>query len=318
MQRNNFSKEDFYKSKAAYFEGVAIMRRITACVHLEGESDKYFWERVLKKYFPEGKFFFLSYSKNASQNRISGVEHCLKYRKYLSRRFFICIDSDYRYLLGAKHLDASGFVLQTYTYAIENHYCYSRILSRVCSEATGEECDLFDFRKFYTDYSNIIYPLFIWHLYLLRNTLPGMSKLKFNALLGNFPRIDLRDNGELMLRSLRERVKAKLLKLERMYPGIDIRRFYKDYKPYGLTKDTAYLFVRGHNIYDLTINIGRSCNRELLNRKRESLVRDGFDDRRVYENTVSFEQQLLNLFPQKGYSQMERIARDVSILKKNY
>ncbi len=310
-QNELLRKEAFLEQKAEYFKGVARMRRLTACVHLEGDTDKDFWEKVFKKNYPEGKFFFLSYSKNRENRKISGVAHCLKYIPYLDRNFFICIDSDYRYLEEERDINIDNYIFQTYTYSIENHYCYANFLNSVCEKSSGRKNDIFDFKKFFKTYSNIIYELFIWHLFLEKRKMSGINKLKFNETLSNFPKLSLENNGELMLRNLKERVRLKINKLRKQYPNVEIKNHFAYYKKFGLNSSNTYLFVRGHNIYDFVVQLGRLCTRELREIKKAEL---GFDDERIdklFSTLPNYEKALLDSLHTNGYSQMDKIGRDI-------
>lgn len=303
------SKDDFYRSKAKYFKGLAKMKRITACVHLEGDSDKHFWKYIFHKYYPKGKFFFLSYSKLETKNKISGVEHCLRYVPYLSGNFFICIDSDYRYLTKIRKVEVENFILQTYTYSIENHYCYSKHLNNVCYKYSGIENNLFDFDKFYKDYSKIIYELFIWHIVILANGLRGITKMKFNEILTNFPRISIKNNGELMLSNLKTRVQKKINTLKDKHPDIIISDYFKYYSKMGLRPYNTYLYVRGHNIYDFTIKLGTTCGKALREIKKAQY--DGNDIDEYFKSLPSFENALLESLANSSYMHLSKIEKDV-------
>jgi hypothetical protein len=45
-----------------------------------------------------GRYYFITQSRSPKGFDTKGCEQCLKYRPYLSKQFFICIDSDMRYL----------------------------------------------------------------------------------------------------------------------------------------------------------------------------------------------------------------------------
>lgn len=77
---------------AEYYANIPITdKSIKSAVHLEDESDKYFWNNVLQKYRP-GNYFYISHSKKGKTS--GGCKECLKFKEFLSDRFFICIDSD--------------------------------------------------------------------------------------------------------------------------------------------------------------------------------------------------------------------------------
>lgn len=313
---SNSDKAKFYKSKANYFKGVAKMRRLTACVHLEGESDKPFWSKIFKQYFPEGKFFFLSYSKAMNHQRVSGVEHCLKYTPYLSSNFFICIDSDYRYITKIREVAIKNYIFQTYTYSIENHYCFAKHIREACYNSSGIENTIFDFEKFLKEYSRIIYKLYIWHIYLLKSNKLGLPKQKFNETLTNFPRLSLENDGELMLKNLRERVDRKIEKLEARHPDIDISEQFKPFHKLGLRPENTYLYIRGHNIYDFIIHLGKMCSRELRDIKKEQVKLSPKAIDKFFRNLPSFENALIGSLARSSYPEISKISKDINYYKK--
>ena len=108
---------NIYKSQAEYWKNLPIIdRSIKACVHLEDEEDIFFWDTILQK-CDAGKYHYIPYSKSKEGYDTHGCEQCLKFLPFLSDTFFICIDSDYRYLLQQPNIDAKHYVLQTYTYS---------------------------------------------------------------------------------------------------------------------------------------------------------------------------------------------------------
>lgn len=48
------AKNDFYRRAANNFANSAIIRRYTATVHVEGESDISFWGQILHRFYPSG------------------------------------------------------------------------------------------------------------------------------------------------------------------------------------------------------------------------------------------------------------------------
>ncbi len=89
---------DDYKEQAQYFANVPLMQSgVVASVHLEDSDDKNFWNSMLQSRKP-GRYYFITQSRSPKGFDTKGCEQCLKYRPYLSKQFFICIDSDMRYL----------------------------------------------------------------------------------------------------------------------------------------------------------------------------------------------------------------------------
>lgn len=63
-------------------------RSIKAVVHLEDSEDILFWNHQLHAL--PAKYLYLPYSKNDKGNNTRGCEQCLRFRPYLTKRFFIC------------------------------------------------------------------------------------------------------------------------------------------------------------------------------------------------------------------------------------
>lgn len=88
--------------QAEYYRNIPILdRKFKASVHLEDEEDELFWDTMLQAHRP-GHYFYIYYSKNDNDNETHGCTQCLKYKQFLSKNFFICIDSDLRHLRKSK------------------------------------------------------------------------------------------------------------------------------------------------------------------------------------------------------------------------
>jgi hypothetical protein len=148
--------DNFYRKWALYHDGEATLKRRDAVVLVEGKTDKPFWEKVFTHAQKQVRVLASVHvadttaATTANDNRQpGGKQACLKYLPYLGKRFFICIDSDYDYIRQAQPArNAQTFVLQTYAYAIENHYLASH----------------HRLQGFLKKYSVIIYPAFLTHL----------------------------------------------------------------------------------------------------------------------------------------------------------
>lgn len=125
------TESQHYEHWANYYAGEAVLLKFDATIHVEAFDDSVFWEKTLNNYTSGKKFNFIYHSLTPSGSDATGVNHCLKYKDYLNKRFFICIDSDYRYLLQEAGISSANLIFQTYTYSIENHLCYAKKLNSI-------------------------------------------------------------------------------------------------------------------------------------------------------------------------------------------
>ena len=108
---------DVIESQAKYYNNIPFVSpKYRSVVHLEDDEDKVFWDTMLQRFRP-GNYFYVSYSKSEKGNDTHGCDQCLKFFPYLTDRFFVCIDSDFRYLMGEPDIDSDHYVIQTYTYS---------------------------------------------------------------------------------------------------------------------------------------------------------------------------------------------------------
>ena len=147
--RPGISKDKYFQHTAKRFMLDAQLLRCRAAIHVENKDDIIFWRTILAHFRPNDRFHFIAGSRNENGHETKGVTQCLKYLKFLGPKFFICIDSDYRYLLRERHIDAQHFVMQTYTYSFENHHCFAEGLNDVCKQITTLPNTIFDFRTFF-------------------------------------------------------------------------------------------------------------------------------------------------------------------------
>lgn len=219
--------------------------RYQAVVHLEDKEDEYFWDYQLQSVKP-GRYRYLYYSKSDKGTDSRGCEQCLRFRPYLTDRFFICIDSDLRLLRGEQGLVAANHIAQTYTYSWENHLCETAHLNERKEKAITDSD--FDLQAFLYSFSKIVYkPL----LYLIQcgadsstNQLWNVSK--FNACIPLQPsRSDLADNGAGYLAKVKENFNKALATLPSEVKTVE-----------PLTEENAYLHMQGHQLYKLVMHIG--------------------------------------------------------------
>jgi len=308
------NREAYYAAAARRFALDAKMMRCRAAVHVEDKDDIIFWNALLKHFRPGDRFHFLAGSRNEFGHETSGVTQCLKYFHHLSPGFFICIDSDFRYLLREKDINIRHHIFQTYTYSFENHYCFAEGLDGVCARVTHLENHVFDFKRFMKEFSEVIYELFIWHLYFQNADPVHFTKYEFNTYISlktcrPYPLI--LDNASRSLEELRMRVERKTGYLSRHYPQADLEIVRQRYRRLGLTPETTYLFVRGHNMYDMVSLLCKEVCKTLLRRAKGSQVVTRDMIRELYRNRNSVDEQLRQNIKYGAYFHIRQIEKDM-------
>ena len=284
---------DVYQEQARFFANVPLMQSgVVASVHLEDGDDKCFWNSMLQARHP-GHYYFITHSRSPKGFDTKGCEQCLKYRPYLSNRFFICIDSDMRYLLQEPNLDTSNYVCQTYTYSWENHYCEASALQRRFEKQCPDKAATFDFSIFLTELSKVLYKPLLLLLYCLKNDKPDFNLHMFSACLPNqCKRVEFADNGKSLIERITKNFDQHLN--SQFAQSVDFEPEGSCCKALDVNEENAYLHVRGHNVFDLVAYIG-----DLLCRG----------------TSVSFiNDVLMSELPPQDYWQIKKVASDIAVI----
>jgi hypothetical protein len=243
------NKETYYRQLAIDLKNnQAISKKYLATVLVEAEDDKIFWKKIFDHFLPNHPLNFIFEIKTPEEKMAQGCLNCLRFHELgcLSKEFFICIDSDYRRLLQEPDLDIEHFVFQTYTYSFENHFCYPRNINNTIGKL-GLKNNLFDFESFLQKYSSALYELFICHILSLQKKDNVLNASDFNPFIGlNVCSL----NEELLISELQNRVEIKLLELKSNYAQSEIEHLKNICRNLGLTEYNAYLYFRGHNVFD--------------------------------------------------------------------
>ena len=279
-QYTDQEKYDFYRLAAKRFKAETKLYGYTAAIHIENKNDEIFWGKILRQALPNKKFRFITSSRSIGGNVTCGCTQCLHYKDFLDKRFWIAIDSDYRYLNQQTDVDAQHFILQTYTYSFENHFCFGENANQAEVECCGEI--KFDFVAFLKEYSRIVYPLLVWQLYLQGVSPEAFPQRVFHRLL-TLP-IGARateNNGASLLQILKERVRKLETHFRKQYPEADPTWYEARCQDLGVHRDNCYLYVRGHQLYDLLTCIGKRLRQE--RKQKEPEIKGG----RSFENFLT-------------------------------
>lgn len=285
-------KRAFYEAAARWMAASTLMYGVDSIVHVEDKDDIWFWQQLLAKY-RGGRYKFKPATINEKGNRNTGCTQCLKYKGFLSQKFFICIDSDLRYLLD-EAISAEDGILQTYTYSWENHCAFASQLQQTFDKYThkGKE---FDFSVFLSGYSEVVYEAFLLMLYQLKNGLTEFDRDKFRTIISlQYRRGDEKNNGKQFLDRLSLDLQTATKNIKDTC-GFNMADESVYYETKGLRKENVYLYVRGHCLYNSLVSIGKKL-----------CEGTGMDfEQNILKNALAFEQ----------YDAISRIKADIGILK---
>ena len=307
------TKYNTYQSYAQNYKARLSLTNKKAVVHLESSNDISFWNAILKWVLPAEEFDFIPYTTTPTGTKGTGCSQCLIYKDFLDKQMVIAIDSDLRYLLQEPGINAANYILQTYTYSFENHLCFVERLNSIVQTVCGLENDIFDFDDFLVRYSKEIYPLFLMFLYDSQQqkhlTISSLSKIL------TFPHMAtwLDNNGTDVIKELHDRVEVELMKLKTLYTAYNHDDEKAKYIPLGLSEDNAYLYIRGHNLYDLIAEIGDTLCNALKKREKERLEAIGQHENAVavYAGTKTFKKELKTTALYYSYLEIINIISDI-------
>lgn len=243
-----------YIESANKLRSKRMKKRIVA--YVESYDDVFFWRSILKK-FENDEYYFevmLPSRTSLSRGKKSALMNMLG--PSLGEYMIACVDADYDWLLqGATEMSrtvcSNPYVIHTYAYAIENYQCYAPNLHTICVMSTLNDRIMIDLNAFMSEYSSIIWPLFVWNIWCYRyNNYSEFTMSDFCEV------VTFRDvnpyHPENTLQAVKNRVNKKIAWLQRRFP-----EGKKTYAPLraellnmGLTPETTYLFMQGHSVFE--------------------------------------------------------------------
>lgn len=284
-----------------YFEAANALtskkarRRIVA--YVESYDDIYFWRTVLSEFENDKRYFevMLPSKINLTRGKKSVLMNFIDDQDgdILGRDMIACVDADYDYLMqGRTHQSQrilnSPYVFHTYVYAIENFQCYAPSLHNVCVSVTLNDHRIFDFRDYFLQFSEAIFPLFVWSVMVYRN--------------GNYQRFSITDfcriadpggfsvhNPAASINNVKRKVRTKINELQRQFPDAkdEYLRTKADIIALGVTPQTTYLYIQGHHLFDTVVSpiLSKVCN--LLRQERQNEIYHATAHRTQKRNEMS-------------------------------
>lgn len=243
-----------YIESANKLRSKRLKKRIVA--YVESYDDVFFWRSILKKFENEEYYFevMLPSRTSLSRGKKSALMNMLG--PGLGEYMIACVDADYDWLLqGSTEMSrivcTNPYVIHTYAYAIENYQCYAPNLHTICVMSTLNDRVMIDLNAFMSEYSSIIWPLFVWNIWCYRyNNYSEFTMSDFCEV------VTFRDvnpyHPENTLQAVKNRVNKKIAWLQRRFP-----EGKKTYAPLraellnmGLTPETTYFFMQGHSVFE--------------------------------------------------------------------
>ena len=307
-----------------YFEAANQMtskkakRRIVA--YVESYDDIYFWRTVLSR-FENDKLYFevmLPSHQKLERGKKSVLMNFIEGR--IGEDMIACVDADYDYLMQgttpqSQKVIGSPYVFHTYAYAIENLQSYAPSLHDVCVAVTLNDHRIFDFNDYLAQYSEAIFPLFIWSVWAYRSGNHNKFSLSDFARVidpGGFNIFDPQPSID----HLRQKVNRKVRQLQADFPNNKetYLKLKADIKELGVTPQTTYLYIQGHSLFDNVIVpiLNKVCNRLRLERQEEINRTARHHTQRknemsCYEHSLQDIRQMLK--KNSGYMQSEQFRR---------
>ena len=307
-----------------YFEAANKMtskharRRIVA--YVESYDDIYFWRTVLSRFETDKLYFevMLPSHKKLERGKKSVLMNFIEGR--IGEDMIACVDADYDYLLqGAtpqsRKVVDSPYVFHTYAYAIENMQCYAPSLHDVCVAVTLNDHRIFDFMDYLTQYSEAVFPLFVWSIWAYRSGNHNKFSMSDMARVIDPGGFNVA-NPQPSLDHLRRKVNTKVHQLQTLFPhNKEIYLQTKEaIKQLGVTPQTTYLYIQGHSLFDNVVVpiLNKVCNR-LRQERQDEIARTAQhhtqrkNEMSCYEHSIQDIRQMLK--KNNGYMQSPLFSR---------
>ncbi|MBQ9525533.1 MAG: DUF4435 domain-containing protein [Bacteroidaceae bacterium] len=253
-------------------------QRIVA--YVESYDDIFFWRSVLQDFETDKYFFEVMLPSRTTLGKGKRTVLMNQLGKGLGQYMIACVDADYDWLLQgrteiSKYLCENPYVMHTYVYAIENYQCYAPSLHSTCVMSTLNDRLLIDFEVFFTDYSLIIWPLFVWNIWAYRYGHYKEFTMSNFCDIVSFHDINPR-NVEPTLDKVRRKVNKCIGWLQRTFP--EGHKTYPQVKAelqrMGIKPENTYLYMHGHTLFENVVMtlLTPICN--ILRREREREIND--------------------------------------------
>ena len=281
-----------------YFEAADKLlpskRRGRIVAFVESYDDVSFWRLLLDEFETPDHYFqiMLPNRGGLTKGKKSALRSCIEHNG-LGKNLIACVDSDYDWLLQgvtqtSRDIISNPYVIQTYTYAIENYQCWAGSLHQICVQCTLNDHRLIDFEAFMELYSKAVYPLFVWNVWFYRKKLHNSYSMQDLNLDIRLKSVDVRRPQGAIL-SVSERVSHKIRWMENHYPEAipEVAELRKELTSMGVREDNAYLFLQGHHLVENVVMKLLMPVCTVLRQEREAEIQRFAVHNQQYHNEIS-------------------------------
>ena len=254
-------------------------KRIVA--YVEAYDDVFFWRTVLSRFENQERYFEIMLP-----TRVGKLERGKKaaMMKLLSGKtganMIACVDADYDYLMqgateSSRQMLENPYVLHTHAYAIENLQCYAPSLREVCVAVTLNDHQVFDMAEFMREYSQAIFPLFVWNIWHYRMGIYKQFTISDFCSVIETGHFTIQKAPEILQR-VRRKVGTRVAQLQREHPNakesyLDVK---ESLKQLGVTADTTYFYIQGHHLFDgVVVPMVKKVCSQLINERQNEINR---------------------------------------------
>ena len=248
--------------------------------YVESYADISFWRMVLDEFEDETRYFEIMLPSRSSLGKGKKLALMNQLGSHLGNYMIACVDADYDYLMQgvtptSRMVNNHPYVFHTYAYAIENYLCYAGSLHQVCVMATLNDRQLVDLEEFMKQFSLIIWPLFVWSVWMYRNDKYREFTLTEFGNHVSFSDINVY-HPENTLEHVKRKVNRKIAWLQRQYPQAkkDYESLKQEIIGLGVTPETTYLYMQGHTLFDNVITPLLEPICTMLRREREREIKE--------------------------------------------
>ena len=247
--------------------------------YVESYDDVFFWRSVLQEFETEQYYFEVMLPSRTTLCRGKKTALMNTLGPSLGECMIACVDADYDWLMQgctemSRMVCSSPYVLHTYAYSIESFQCYAPSLHNVCVMATLNDRDIFNFEEYLRQYSEIIYELFVWMVWLHRRgryndfPLTNFNNIVSVEQLNVFKPIDA-------LERVRKQVNRKLAWLQQHVKDAKgkLTPLKQELAELGVRKDNTYLFIQGHHLMENVVDAALTPVCTILRREREKDIK---------------------------------------------